>query len=169
MSRRTPGLQTRSNFQAYWGIYASAVLLPNGSANPQGLPFVGVGGQLETGDTAYVTGSGLYVCTATGTAGGGNASWRRMDVSSAPTEIEIDFGVLPAWSQEFVIVDALVSSSSRVIAWQSSAPATGRVGNDTAWDQLLLATAPGTGQFALTAYAMPGPVVGKRKIIYQVA
>lgn len=164
MAVRTPGLQPRSEYHAYWGVYPSRVGLPNGTGNILNtVQFV-----LEAGDTAYVTGSGMYVCGGAGTAGGGDAAWLRVDTATAAVDVEIDFGSLPAWEQEFVVVDALVSPSSRVVAWQSSAPATGRVGNDTAWDQLLLATTCAAGQFVLTAYAVPGPVVGKRKIVYQV-
>lgn len=84
------------------------------------------------------------------------------------TEIEIDFGALPTWGFETTVVDAAVSPTSSVLIWQSGATATGRVGNDAAWDQILLAANPGSGQFTLTAIPMPGPVVGKRKVLYRV-
>lgn len=87
----------------------------------------------------------------------------------ASVEIEIDFGIAPAWSMEFAVVDANVTPATQVNAWQDATVATGRVGNDTAWDQLVLSTIPGSGGFTLTALAVPGPVVGKRRVVYQVS
>ena len=68
MSTRTPGLQPRSQFHSYWGIYVNGTtLLPNQSGNPLASP--GEFGKLEEGDIAYSndTGNeGLYVCTDPG-------------------------------------------------------------------------------------------------------
>lgn len=70
MSTRTPGLQPRSQYHSYWGIYANgSTLLPNQSANPLASP--GEFDKLEEGDIAYSndTGNeGLYVCTDPGGA-----------------------------------------------------------------------------------------------------
>lgn len=72
MALRTPPLQARSRFHAYWGSYATANDLPNAPGNPlAAAAFV-----LEAGDVAYsVADATLYVCTAQGTAGGGDATW----------------------------------------------------------------------------------------------
>lgn len=92
----------------------------------------------------------------------------RNPTSALWTEAEIDFGTTPAWDETFTITDSLVSSGSKIVVVPSGKVATGRVGNDLEWDNLLLGALPGTGSFTLTALAFPGPVVGKRKIIYQV-
>ena len=83
-------------------------------------------------------------------------------------ETEIDFGSTPTWDETFTITDASVSSASNVAVLPSGKVATDRIGNDLEWDNLLLGALPGTGNFIVTALAFPGPVVGKRKIIYQV-
>jgi hypothetical protein len=91
----------------------------------------------------------------------GGASW---------TETEIDFGSAPVWSRTFTISDAAVGATSNIIAVASSEPATGRAAGDAEWDGLVLAArATGTGTMEITAIAAPGPVSGKRKVLYQVA
>lgn len=85
------------------------------------------------------------------------------------TEVEIDFGSTPQWSKTFTITDADCTTSALVQVVQSGNTATGRVGNDAEWDQLLLAATPGTGSFTLAAQAFPGPIVGARKVAYQIA
>jgi len=85
----------------------------------------------------------------------------------ALTEVEVDFGINPVWSMTFTIADAEVWSFSKVIAFESGNVATGRVGIDAEWDSLMLSARGETGAVSLTALAIPGPVVGKRKIYYQ--
>jgi hypothetical protein len=71
MSTKTPGLQSRSQYHSYWGIYADGTTqLPNQSANPLTSP--GEFDKLEEGDIGYsnaVGNEGLYVCTDPGGAG----------------------------------------------------------------------------------------------------
>ena len=86
-----------------------------------------------------------------------------------PVEVEIDFGSSPSWSKTFTISDATVTAGSLILAAPSGNVGTGRVGNDGEWDQLILSALPGSGSFTLTALAVPGPVVGNRKVIYTVA
>jgi hypothetical protein len=71
MPTRTPKLQTRSQYNPHWGVYASEAALPNGS----GAALLAADFTLEAGDVAYVTGSGLYVCASPGTVGGADAVW----------------------------------------------------------------------------------------------
>ena len=89
----------------------------------------------------------------------GSATW---------TEYEIDFGSTPRFDASFTVVDAGVSASSEVAVVQSGATATGRAAGDAQWDSIAYAAAPGSGQFTLYALAHPGPVAGRRKILYQV-
>lgn len=83
-------------------------------------------------------------------------------------EIELDFGTTPEYSKVFTVTDADSTSNAVILLTQSALPATGRVGNDCEWDQLLLAAAPGDGSFTITAIAIPGPVAGNRRVQYQI-
>jgi hypothetical protein len=93
-----------------------------------------------------------------------------VDIDVIPTiaETEIDFGNAPAWSAEFTVSAATCTVNSKVTVAPSGNVATGRVGNDWVWDSLLLAATPGAGSFVVSAVAFPGPVMGKRKIIYTI-
>ena len=144
MATRSP-TQTHS----YWGSFASGSL-PTST-------------DVEVGDTAFdATVGQLVVATSVSPV-----VWTAVG-AVGPTQVEIDFGTRPSWGDEFTITDATVTTASNIGVWQSGATATGRVGTDQAWDQILLAAAPGTGTFVITAYPFPGPVVGKRKVCYQV-
>jgi hypothetical protein len=72
------------------------------------------------------------------------------------------------WEKTFTITDAGVTALSNVSVNASSKTATGRVGNDALWDGLFLATTPAAGSFELSAVAVPGPVVGRRVVQYQI-
>jgi hypothetical protein len=89
--------------------------------------------------------------------------------SFAMTETEIDFGTTPVRDKTFTVTDGTVTGSSKIAVWPSGNVGTSRVGNDLEWDNLLLGALAGTGQFTLTALALPGPIVGKRKVYYAVA
>jgi hypothetical protein len=87
MPTRTPKLQQRSQYNPHWGVYANPGALPNAS----GAPLAAVDFTLEAGDVAYVTSTGgLYFCVTPGTAGGGDAVWRR---SNAPGTITLNGSV----------------------------------------------------------------------------
>lgn len=119
-------------------------------------------GDSGAGDPQEITlGTNLSMSgTTLNAAGGAGASW---------TETEIDFGTSPAKDKTFVITDAGVSSSSKILIVPSGNVATGRVGDDWEWDGFTFSGKAATGQFTLTALAQPGPVVGKRKVFYSVA
>lgn len=84
------------------------------------------------------------------------------------TSVEVDFGTAPTYSATFTVTDGTVDALSKVVAVADGATATGRVGNDWEWDGIIFACVPAAGQFTLTALATPGPVVGMRKVFYQV-
>jgi len=84
-------------------------------------------------------------------------------------EVEIDFGSTPQWSKTFTVTDANVTTATRVAVVPSGNVATGRVGNDAEWDSLICTALPAAGSFTLTVAAFPGPVVGPRKVQYQIA
>ncbi len=92
--------------------------------------------------------------------GGGGGTW---------TEAEVDFGTTPKYEASFTVVDGTVSGASKIIVLPCGKAATGRTADDWQWDGITLAATPGTGSFTLYAVALPGPVVGPRKIQYQVA
>lgn len=88
--------------------------------------------------------------------------------SAAWTEYEIDFGTTGVYDATFTVVDAAVTATTEVAVVQSGATATGRADGDALWDSIAYAAVPAAGSFTLYALATPGPVVGKRKILYQV-
>lgn len=94
------------------------------------------------------------------TISGGGGSW---------TEAEVDFGSTPVYSKTFTVTDATATGTSKIVVSPSGTVATGRVGDDWEWDAIIFAALPATGTFTLTALAEPGPVVGKRKIFYQIS
>lgn len=91
--------------------------------------------------------------------GGGSAAW---------TEHEIDFGSAGVYDATFTVIDAAVSVATEVAVVQSGATATDRASGDALWDAIVYAATPAAGSFTLYALAQPGPVAGKRKILYQV-
>lgn len=87
------------------------------------------------------------------------------------TRAEIDFGTPdPRRELRTTIVDALVTPTSKILVWSSGEAATGRPAADADWDQLILSAvaAPAGGSFTLFAMAVPGPILGRRVIFYQV-
>lgn len=84
------------------------------------------------------------------------------------TSIEVDFGLM-SYSKTFTVTDVSVSPASKILAQVSSEPATDRQPGDAEWDTIVLAAQADTGQFFLTAFPVPGPVEGKRKVLYQVS
>ena len=96
-----------------------------------------------------------------GTPGVGGASW---------TEVEIDFGTVPVYEATFTITDAAITSSAVKIAIiPCGKAATGRTADDWQWDGGTFAANPGAGSATCYAAFFPGPIVGKRKLQYQVA
>jgi hypothetical protein len=94
MPTRTPKLQTRSQYNPHWGVYANPGTLPNAS----GAPLLAADFTLEAGDVAYVTGSGLYVCVSPGTVGGADATWTAVGGASQDRYPVIDADTLLAWN-----------------------------------------------------------------------
>lgn len=90
--------------------------------------------------------------------GGGSATW---------TETEVDFGTFGVYDATFTVTAAGVTGSSKVAVVSSGATATGRAAGDALWDGIVWAAVPASGQFTLYAHSR-GPVVGRRKILYQV-
>jgi hypothetical protein len=85
-------------------------------------------------------------------------------------EAEIDFGSgKPKYDASFTVTDADVTTSSKISVSPSGNVATSRVGNDWEWDGVIMAALAGIGNFSLYCTALPGPIVGKRKIYYTIA
>lgn len=85
------------------------------------------------------------------------------------TETEVDFGSTPRYDKSFTVTDAAISAGSKVAVVASGKAATGRSAGDDLWDAITYSALPAAGSMTVYAYANPGPVVGKRKIQYQVA
>lgn len=83
------------------------------------------------------------------------------------TEIEIDFGIDPVSSKTFLIVDASVLATSKILSFTSPNPATGRIGNDWELDMPFMSASALAGIISLTI-SFNHLVVGKRKIYYQI-
>ena len=92
--------------------------------------------------------------------GGGAASW---------TEVEIDFGSTPVYDATFTITDAAITSSTVKMALvPCGKAATGRTADDWQWDGGTVVANPGTGSARCYATFTPGPIVGRRKLQYQI-
>lgn len=99
--------------------------------------------------------------TTLNAAAGGASTW---------TEAEIDFGSgVGQFDAVFTVTDGTVGATSKITVIPSGKAATGRTADDWQWDGITFAANPAAGSFALYAVAVPGPVVGKRKIQYSVA
>jgi hypothetical protein len=91
----------------------------------------------------------------------GGASW---------TSTEVDFGSSkPVYSASFTITDADCAADSKVTVLSSGAAATGRAVGDDLWDAIMYSAVPAAGSFTVYAFASPGPVVGKRSILYSIS
>lgn len=127
MAARTPGLQARSQYHAYWGQFADPTQLPNASGAALAQPEFA---KLEVGDVAFsLSDNCRYVCTDVGTVGGADATWLCQ-----------------------VNVSGLVRDAHQIVVAQSSAPF-----NATATEADILDPGDGTGlQSALAASAALG-------------
>lgn len=106
---------------------------------------------------------------------GGTANFLRADGAfAAPTaaasisQTEIDFGSTPVSEASFLITDANVSSSSKLIGLVAYVAPTGKDLDELDMDGLDLKFAPGVGQFTLYARGLDGYVADKFKINYQI-
>ena len=105
-----------------------------------------------------VNASGIITCTVT--AGGGAVT---------VTEVEIDFGTaFGYYDKTFVVTDAGVSGTSKILITQSGNAATGRQADENQLDALICNALPAAGSFTLSCSAVPGPVAGKYKIFYTI-
>ena len=84
------------------------------------------------------------------------------------TEVEIDFGNKPVYDASFTITDATISSSSDVAVHPSGKAATGRTSDDWQWDGAIIAVKPASGSATCYATFHPGPIMGRRKFLYEV-
>lgn len=88
--------------------------------------------------------------------------------SSSFTQIEIDFGISITRKKSFIISNALVSASSKIMAFQDGTAATGRQADENEMDSLHCVCIPGSTQFTLIVHGLEGPISGKYKISYMV-
>lgn len=94
------------------------------------------------------------------TAVGGPSTW---------TEVDIDFGTTPVYDATFTITNAAITSSAvKMILVPSGKAATGRTADDWQWDGGTFVANPGAGSATCYATFSPGPIVGRRKLQYQI-
>jgi hypothetical protein len=142
-------LRSGSNSIAYWGRFATAAALPNVAASATQTAF------LETGDTAFVTGTSvLYVCT---TSTLNAAAWVALPMNFANTAT-----AGPAAAAGSAIT-ALRSDVTIPIAFGGDTQGDLTVRGAAAYQRLAAAatgrvlTSAGVGQ--LPTWALPGPAV----------
>lgn len=120
---------------------------------------------LAAGSNVTITTDAATDTVTISASGGGGGSF-------AITETEIDFGTVgtdkPVVEKTFTITNASITPTSKIIATESGATATGRQDGDSLWDSISYACTPATGSFTLFAKAS-GSVIGKRKVNYSFA
>lgn len=77
--------------------------------------------------------------------------------SSSATTIEQNLGASPARSGRFTVVDATISSSSKIQIWQRMAGLTGKGtrADENEMDSLIVKASPGTGQMVVSWEVVP--------------
>jgi hypothetical protein len=117
-------------------------------------------------DTINFTGSAVTASVSGSTATinivGGSGSF-------SMTQVEIDFGSTPTSYKTFVISDASITSSSKILVMQAGDAPTGKSADENEMDYLKFSAIPGSGQFTLNAYSIDGSVINKFKINYTIA
>ena len=88
--------------------------------------------------------------------------------SFSATEVEIDFSYPPQRSKSFTIMNATVTTNSKILVTQSGNAPTGKNADDNEMDALTFSAVPGTGQFTLFATGVEGKVGGAFKVLYAV-
>jgi hypothetical protein len=113
-----------------------------------------------TGGGVTASGGGATATINVPSGGGGSSVW---------TEMDVDFGTKPVYDAQFTITDAGISASSKVMVLPSGKASTGRTADDWQWDGAVFAANPASGSATCYATFLPGPIVGFRKLQYQVA
>jgi hypothetical protein len=134
---------------------------------PYGGSFTVSGGDLQlSGDAASPGNTKLY-----GTNGSGVKGWYDQPTSGAAviTQTEVDFGATPVAEASFVVVDAAVTATSKIIGSVAYQAPTGKDLDELEMDGLDIKFAPGTGQLTIYARGQDGYVADKFLINYQVA
>lgn len=142
-----------------------AALLGGGYSTAPGLPIVDEATPIGRAQSLVMVGTsvacvnvaGVVTCTVTGGSGG-----------FAPTEVEIDFGVDAKFTVRATVTDGTVSGTSKIVAFQSGAAATGRQADENEMDEITCRAIPGTGNFSLICTCARSVTHGKFKILYQV-
>jgi hypothetical protein len=135
------------------------IIKPKRSTTPGNVPTLNAGELgINIADKKIYMGDGASaVLIVNGAAAAGSASIY---------ETEIDFGTTNAvYNKTFTITDASVTSTSKIIVYQSGSAATGRQADENELETLNFAAIPGTGSFTLYAKCM-NRVSGKYKINY---
>ncbi len=85
------------------------------------------------------------------------------------TQVEVNLGAAPRLNGQFVIADAGIGPTSRVVVQQAGGPYTGKgtLADEAEMDGVTCAATPGTGQ-ATVHWSSPRPVMGNFKFNYVV-
>lgn len=87
----------------------------------------------------------------------------------AITEVEVDLSYPPIRTKTFTIVDAAVSTGSKIMASQSGNAPTGKNADDNEMDPFMCSATPGNGQFTLILSGIEGRIAGPFKVLYTLA
>lgn len=88
--------------------------------------------------------------------------------SAAITQVEVDFGSAPASEKNFLITDAAVDPSSKIIATGAYAAPTGKDADEMEMDPLSIICLAGSGEFTMNVRALKGRVIGAFVVNYLV-
>jgi hypothetical protein len=81
-------------------------------------------------------------------------------------QVEIDFGPAGVMDGSFVIADANVTATSKLVGAIAYEAPTGKSLDELEFDNFDLMFTPGAGNFTLVARALDGPVAGTFKVNY---
>jgi hypothetical protein len=98
----------------------------------------------------------------------GDGTWAAVTAVASISQTEIDFGTTPVAEASFLITDAAVTPSSRLLGVVAYVAPTGKDLDELDMDGIDLKFAPGSGQFTLYARGLDGYVADKFIIYYQV-
>lgn len=98
----------------------------------------------------------------------GMNAWGGTAIPFTWSETEIDFGSSPIYDAQFTLTDVTIASNSKILVMPSGNAATDRTADDWQWDMGMFVATPATGSATVYAQFFPGPIVGKRKIQYQI-
>jgi hypothetical protein len=150
------------------GIVGLEVLVTQGIVGLEVLVTQGIVG-LESGYSGYSGAGGSGYSGYSGAGGSGYSGYSGAGGGSAKTAT-IDFGSTPVYSANFSITDADVFTTSKISVTANGSTASSALGGDELECDGLLITGycAVNGTLLLSVVTYPGPIKGKRGIMYTI-